>query len=262
MINCVSFAQEWKLSMKQYYDQTKKDKFLAIVQVGDHAPSNAYVKGKISDFNELGIPCKCFRLDENIDYELAKKVIDDLNNNPECGGIIVQLPLSERLSGLYRHVDRTKDVDGLVFDSGFIPCTAKAVIKLIDWLNYDLTGKRVVIVGRSKLVGKPLIDLMLRRNATVISCNSYTENLEELTRLADVIVSATGIRGLIKPGMIGGDTIVIDVGITKGEDGKLYGDCDRRLYTYVDKITPVPKGVGLLTRCALIDNFLGVLQTC
>lgn len=260
MIDCESFAREWKSAVKQHYDQTKKDKFLAIVQVGNNPASNAYVKGKISDFKELDIPCRHYQLDERASFNDALCIVDDLNYNPECGGIIVQLPLPERFKGLQLFVNPTKDVDGLVSESRFVPCTAKAVMKLIEWLGHSLNGKNVVIIGRSKLVGKPLIDLMLNENATVISCNSHTRNLEELTRLADVIVSATGVKGLIKPGMVDGDALVIDVGITRGDDGKLYGDCDRRLYTYIDRITPVPKGVGLLTRCALIDNFLEVFE--
>lgn len=262
MIDCESFAREWKSAIKQNFEQTKKDKYLAIVQVGNDPASNAYVKGKVSDCKELGIPCRHFHLEETIEYQEAQRFIYSLNDNRECGGIIVQLPLPERFKGLPHLINPDKDIDGLRKNSPFTPCTAKAVMKLIKWLGYDLKGKNVAIIGRSKLVGKPLIDLMLAKNATVISCNSHTVGLSRLTLLADVIVSATGVKGLIKPGMVGGDALVIDVGITRGEDGHLYGDCDKRLYECLDTITPVPKGVGLLTRCALLDNFLEVCDKC
>lgn len=254
MIDCAKFAQEWKEDMRRRI--TSALPALVIVQVGEDAASNAYVKGKIADCAELGVWCSHIHLQEDIDYTTAAEMIQALNADKKVGGIIVQLPLPKRLTSLPSLIAPEKDIDGLVYGSHFTPCTAKAVMKLIDWLNYDLTGKTVVIIGRSRLVGRPLIDLMLARNATVVSCNSHTEALVRLVRMGDVVVSATGVKGLVDADMVSSDALVIDVGISRGKDGKLYGDCDRGLYKCVEKITPVPKGVGLLTRCALIDNFL------
>lgn len=127
---------------------------------------------------------------------------------------------------------------------------------ILDFIDCTLKGKACCVIGKSDLVGRPMVRLLLDKGATVISCNSSTKNLRQWTTQADVIISATGKQGLITKDMVSPDAIVIDVGITRNQEGKLCGDCDKELYDYVDKITPVPKGVGLMTRVSLLLNVI------
>lgn len=249
---------------------------LATILVGDDPASKIYIKNKINACNEVGI--ESLHIDLSIttsENELLKR-IEDLNNDPETDGILVQLPLPSHISQerVIEKISPSKDVDGFhpynqgilltskdynsLVSSGIpIPCTPYGCIKLLEHYNIDVSGKNVVIIGRSNIVGKPLALLFLLKNATVTICHSKTREMERLTRNGDIVVCATGKKGLLSGDMVREDAVVIDVGINRGEDGKIYGDVD---FEGVSKkasfITPVPGGVGPMTITMLLFNTL------
>lgn len=238
---------------------------LAVIKVGDDSASEIYVNAKRKDALEIGIDFTKIELPDNISEELLLTEINNLNENNSISGIIVQLPLPKHLNErkILNSIDFNKDVDGLSLSSigalyadedTNIPCTAMAVIKLLHHYSLEINGKNVVIVGRSNLVGKPLSALMLKENATVTVCHSKTKNLIEYTKNADILISAVGKKNLINFSMVKENVIIIDVGITR-DNGKIYGDVDfDNVYYKCSYITPVPGGVGPMTRVMLLEN--------
>ncbi|MCI8545107.1 MAG: bifunctional methylenetetrahydrofolate dehydrogenase/methenyltetrahydrofolate cyclohydrolase [Bacilli bacterium] len=240
---------------------------LAVIQIGEDPASNAYIKGKAKAANEIGMNFRLFQYAfDTSEREIVNKIVE-LNNDEYIDGIIVQLPLPSGMSTkkIINAIDVSKDVDGLTDKSiarfynnrkCFVPCTPQAVMELLKRKEIEVAGKHVVVVGRSNLVGKPLVQLFLKKDATVTVCHSKTENLKELTKLADVLIVAVGKKHLITADMVKEGVIIIDVGITR-EDGKLYGDVD---FDKVEKkasyITPVPGGVGPMTVTMLLRNVI------
>ncbi len=239
---------------------------LVVIQVGNIEASNVYVKNKGKLCNDVGILFKHLKYDSISEQELISK-INELNKDDSVTGILVQLPLPEHINEkkVLEEISPYKDVDGLTSKNignlfagnpSIAPCTALGVMEILKSINIDLTGKNVVIVGRSKLVGLPLISLMLKENATVTTCHSKTKNLKEITKKADILVVAIGKKCFITEEYVKEKAIVIDVGINR-EDGKLYGDCNfDKLISKVDYITKVPGGVGPLTVIMLINNII------
>lgn len=226
---------------------------LAIIQVGDNEASNRYVRNKEKDCREVNIECKIFKLEEDIlEEELLKYVINIQN---DCDGIIVQLPLPPHIDEkkVIAAIRPEKDVDGFHPNSEFKPATPKGIMDYLVMSDFPVAGKLVVIIGRSEIVGKPLAKMMTDANATVVLCHSYTkeEDLKKLISLADLVVCAVGKAKFLDCSEI--NCPVIDVGINFDENGKLVGDCYN---TEGKEVTPVPGGVGLLTRCALLDNVI------
>lgn len=224
---------------------------LAIIQIGNNEASNRYVKNKVKDCEEVGIIAHVYNYPENItEFELN----DELNHLQEFyDGVIVQLPLPPhiRSSVATAAISPEKDVDGFRHDSNFIPATPKGIMDYLEYCDFDVDGKLVVVIGRSAIVGKPMAQLLLEKNATVIMCHSHTsqKDLKNLLNLADLIICAVGKVEFLDCADI--NCPVIDVGINFDDNGKLVGDC----YNIDNKnVTPVPGGVGLLTRCALLDN--------
>ena len=247
------FSKEWKTTIKQGIEKTGLTPMLGILQVGEDMASSRYVRNKIKDCEEVGI-ITCERvLHGDITTEIVVDAVKDLVW--KCDGVIVQLPLPKNISleSVKRAIPATKDVDGFRVDSLYKPCTPLGILSYLDACGYDLDGKNVTIFGRSEIVGKPLAKMMTDRNATVTLCHSHTKNYYQFIQTADLIVTAVG-----KPKFLNCYPIhipVIDVGINfiEGEDGKMHmvGDCcniENR------DVTPVPGGVGLLTRCALLEN--------
>lgn len=257
MIDCKTIAAERKKYLKEYIEQNNKNLCLMVIQVGNDPASNSYIRGKKQDCEEVGIEFLHKRFDISVTTEEIIRVIKAANFSPLVNGIIVQLPLPPHLDkdSILNAVADSKDVDGFKHNSGFTPCTPKGVMTILDHLNYDVDGKLCCVIGRGE-VGKPMVDLLTKHNATVLWCNSYTKafDLEGYILTADVIISATGKPQLIKK--IRDDQIVIDVGICRGEDGKLCGDVDKSCYGDQMLITPVPGGVGLMTRLALLENLV------
>lgn len=240
---------------------------LCVIQVGDDEASNVYINQKRKMCNEIGYNFIHEKYDDSITEEELLKNIDRFNSNDNIDAILVQMPLPSGINekSIQNAVNKYKDVDGLndnnIIDlingrDALYPCTACGVISLLDKYGVILEGSNVVIVGRSSLVGMPLFHMLENRNATVTLCHSKTRNLQSITKNADIIISATGVKGLIKEDMVNNNTVVVDVGITR-ENGKLYGDVD---FDNVSKkaklITPVPGGVGPMTIASLAQNIL------
>ncbi len=242
-----------------------KDKLkLVVIQVGNDPASDVYVRNKRKICEELGILFNHLKY-ESISEDDLITTIEKLNNEKEVTGILVQLPLPKNIDEkkVIEAISPLKDVDGLTkanvgnlfsFQDGLKPCTALGVIEILDCANTKIEGKNVVIVGRSRLVGLPLISLFLKRNATVTICHSKTENLKDITKKADILVVAIGKKEYIKEDYVKDGAVVIDVGINR-ENGKLYGDCDfENIKDKCSKITKVPGGVGPLTVIMLASN--------
>ena len=244
-INCAEYADAVLNSI------TNKG-HLAVISVGGDPASIAYMRGKHKDCQRVGFGWTHYAFPDLTPSRDIERTIIELNNNPEITGIIVQLPLPEGydadyLTGL---VYPDKDVDGFVYGSDFSPCTPEGVIYIAEQEVGDLTGKNVVIIGRGRLVGRPLVQMMIDKNATVSVCHSKTsENMiKYLTEKADVIVVATGTPE--KWFFNNSNAIVIDCGISRNAEGKLVGDV---AYT-PGRCTPVPGGVGLMTRAILMKH--------
>ena len=240
---------------------------LAVIQVGEDDASNIYIKAKERACNESGIYFKHLKYDVNVlEKELINKIIE-LNNDEYVNGIIVQLPLPGNLNTqrIINHITSSKDVDGLNdINTGklvndrecMVPCTALGIIELLNAYNVEIEGSNVVIVGRGKLVGKPLISLFLKNNATVTVCHSKTKNLRDFTTKADILVVATGAKHLIGKDDVKEGAVVIDVGVTR-ENDKIYGDVDiEAVKDKVKLITPPVGGVGPMTVAMLLKNVI------
>ena len=240
---------------------------LCVIQVGDDEASNVYINQKRKMCNDIGYNFIHEKYDDSITEDELLKNIKRFNSNDNIDAILVQMPLPSGINekSIQNAVNKYKDVDGLndsnIVDlisgkSSLYPCTACGVISLLDKYGVILEGSNVVIVGRSSLVGMPLFHMLENRNATVTLCHSKTRNLQSITKNADIIISATGVKGLIKEDMVNNNAVVVDVGITR-ENGKLYGDVD---FDNVSKkaslITPVPGGVGPMTIASLAQNVL------
>ena len=221
-----------------------------------------------SDCEECGIHSLEFALDAETDEKELLKLIDSLNERDDVSGILVQLPLPEHISEerVISRIYPQKDVDcfhpynvGLLTtgNAHFLPCTPAGVMAMLDEYGIEPEGKRCVVIGRSNIVGKPMALLLLSRSGTVTVCHSRTPDLKEVTKQADILISAAGRRGLVTADMVKEGAVVIDVAMNRKEDGKLCGDVD---FEFVSKkaayITPVPGGVGPMTRAVLMQNTL------
>ena len=253
-----------KQELKEKIENLEKKLKLVVIQVGDNPASNVYIRNKKNLCEEMNILFEHIKY-ENISEENLILEIEQLNNDNNVTGILVQFPLPKEIDErkITEAIDPKKDVDGLTSqnlgklfkkEETLIPCTALGIIKILKENQIDLTGKKVTIVGRSTLVGLPLIGLLLNENATVTICHSKTENLKEETKQADIVIVAIGKKEFITKEYIKEGAIVIDVGINRHE-GKLYGDCDyNSIYDKCSYITPVPGGVGPLTVTMLVNN--------
>ncbi|MFA5603445.1 MAG: bifunctional methylenetetrahydrofolate dehydrogenase/methenyltetrahydrofolate cyclohydrolase FolD [Bacilli bacterium] len=251
--------------LKQEVKTFKTKPGLVVIQVGDDSASNVYVKSKQKAANEVGINFLHIKYENNITEEEIILKIKELNNDSNINGIIVQLPIPKELNEkkIINSIDDLKDVDGLTYKnigklasntSGLISCTPLGIMELLNRYNVKISKKHVVIVGRSNLVGKPLINLFLNKDATVTICHSKTDDLKKYTKMADILVVAVGKKDLITADMVKDNAIIIDVGINK-VDNKLYGDVDfEEVYKKASLITPVPGGVGPMTVAMLLKN--------
>lgn len=241
---------------------------LAVVIVGDDPASRVYVDLKKKNCAETGIYSEEYALSAETTEEELLKLIDKLNHKKEINGILVQLPLPKHIdeNKVIEAISPEKDVDAfhasnvgkiMIGDYNFLPCTPSGCMELIASTGIDLTGKECVVVGRSNIVGKPMAMLLLHKNATVTICHSKTADLKETCRRADVLIAAVGVPKLIKKDMVKEGAVVIDVGTTKMPDGKLCGDVDfEEVKNVASYITPVPGGVGPMTRVTLLQNTL------
>ena len=232
---------------------------LAIIQVGDVPASNAYVRGKIKDCDEVGVKALHIRLPEEVSEEELLRKIAELNADASIDGLIVQLPLPKHISEakVKLAVDPRLDVDGFHPLTSFVPCTPKGIVDYLRFEGFDFTGKNAVVIGRSNIVGKPMAKLLLKENCNVTVLHSKTkeEDMAFYLAHADLIVVAVGrLFFLDERFSYKESAVIVDVGINRNEEGKLKGDAKENLPVALQ--TPVPGGVGLLTRLSLIKNVL------
>ena len=242
---------------------------LTIILVGENPDSKKYVHTKRLQCEKVGVLCDICHFQQNASEKEIIAAIDSLNRDENTDGILLQLPLPAHLdaANILETIDYHKDVDGLhSINMGFLaagkphvlPCTPKGIISLLKHYEIPIDGKRVVVVGRSNLVGKPTAQLMLRENATVTLAHSKTENLADIVAMADIVVSAMGKTGVLTPEMLPNNVVLVDVGMNR-QNGFLTGDvyCEEnlsRLETKVAAVTPVPAGVGPMTIASLLEN--------
>lgn len=246
-------------------EQGKSRPGLAVVLVGDNPASNLYVNMKKKACKEVGIYSKEHRLPAAISQEELLRLIDDLNSDTKIHGILVQLPLPKGLDEgeIINRIDPAKDVDGFhpinvgklcIGEEAFIPCTPAGIMHMMDTIGYDPSGKKAVVLGRSNIVGKPMAQLLLQRNATVTLCHSKTKDLAVECRQADILVAAVGRPEMVKADWIKPGAVVIDVGISK-MGTKTVGDVAfEQAKNAAGWITPVPGGVGPMTIAMLLSN--------
>ena len=258
IIDCKSIAQNIKNKIKNIIVGDDYAPILHIYQVGDNPASNAYIRGKLRDCEEVGIEAELIKLPEDItEDELNNKILEDYNWE-DVDGIIVQLPLPKHIDPKNIYIPDGVDVDGFSSTSQFQPCTPLGVMKIFDSIDYDLDGKNVLVCGQSDIVGHPLVDMLIGRHCNIISVNSSGSAMKATAvgyGMVDVIVSAVGKRDFIIPEDLEDVEVCIDVGINYDENGKQHGDCADAVYNMKDiKVTPRIGGVGLMTRAMLLYN--------
>ena len=259
-------------NLKAKVDTFEEKPTLVVILVGENPASKIYVNNKKKMAEKIGIHSEVINYPANItEAELLDK-IEELNNNKKVTAILVQLPLPKHISkdNVMNKIIPSKDVDGFTpYNFGRLfsgetptvyPCTPKGILLLLDEYNIEIEGKHVVIVGRSNIVGKPLSQMMLNKNATVTICHSHTKNLSQITKTADILVSAVG-KNIIEGEMLKTDCVIVDVGIFKDENGETRGDVDFESASKIASfISPVPGGVGPMTIASLMLNTVELFE--
>ncbi len=261
--------------IKEKVATLEKKPHLAVVLVGNDLASQIYVRNKKKTANMLGITSTVIELPEDTEEEILLNEIKKLNDNPDITGILVQMPLPKHIDKMkvIMAIDPKKDVDcftpenvgklSIGMEPYFYPVTPQGIMILLKRYNIDIAGKHAVIIGRSNIVGKPMIQLLLKNDATVTVCHSKTENLEEIIKTADIIISAVG-KKVVRCKMVKNKAVFVDVGISRDTNGKLTGDLNWELdfknfdevIEYFEYISPVPGGVGPMTIASLMLNVL------
>lgn len=241
---------------------------LAVIMVGEDPASKVYVRNKSRACEDVGIDYEEYLLDSNISQKELIDLIKKLNQDKTINGILLQSPIPSNLdiNEAFRTIAPEKDVDGfnpvnvgklVLGQDTFVSCTPYGIMKMFEEYNIDLTGKNVVILGRSNIVGKPLIHCCLNKNATVTTCHSKTQNTKEIASKADILISAIGKAHFVTSDMVKENAVVIDVGINRLDDGKITGDVDfENVKEKAKLITPVPGGVGPMTIAMLMNNVI------
>lgn len=254
--------------VKEFTEKSGKAPGLAVILVGNNPASAVYVRNKHKACLEVGITSYQIEMPADTDEEALLGKIDELNENPDVNGILVQLPLPPHISEekVINRISPKKDVDAFhpenvgkitIGNYQFLPCTPAGIIELLNYYNIEVSGKRCVVIGRSNIVGKPMALLLLERHGTVTVCHSKTRNLAEITKAADIIVVAIGRAEFLTADMVKDGAVVIDVGINRLDDGRLVGDVKfDEVSKIASAITPVPGGVGPMTITMLLKNTL------
>ncbi len=263
IVSAINHSLQQELASSSYIPR------LAIIRVGERPDDISYERGAIKRMNTVGLRCDSYVFEESISHAKFVEEFQKINTDPDIDGILLLRPLP-------KHIDETvitalispeKDVDGIspynmakIFsgdETGFAPCTAQAVIEILDYANIPLTGKRVTIIGRSLVVGKPLAMLCIKRNATVTICHTKTLHIEETCRQAEILIACAGQANMVDHSYIGAHAIVIDVGINVDRQNKLCGDVDLNSITPIASLaTPVPGGVGTVTTSVLAKHVI------
>ena len=259
--------EEIKKEITSIKNKTNKIPGLTVILIGDFAPSQIYVRNKEKNSKEVGINSNVIKYSQDVKEEEVLKKIKELNNDKDVSGILVQLPLPDQISKekIINAIDPSKDVDGFNpvnvgnLASGYhaiVPCTPLGCLLLLKKIEKNLSGKYAVIIGRSNLNGKPMAQLLLKENCTVVITHSKTKNLKEECSKADILIAAAGVANLVKKDWVKDGSIIIDVGINKQGDN-IVGDVSfEEVKDKVKAITPVPGGVGPMTIACLLKNTL------
>lgn len=271
-IDGTALARKVKLQVAEEARSLPRKPGLAVIIVGDNSASRVYVNSKRKDCEECGFYSEEYALLAETKQEELLELIDELNRRENIDGILVQLPLPEGFDeeAVLRAIAPEKDVDSFhpvnvglltIGTPEFLPCTPAGVMEMLREYNINPTGKRCVVLGRSNIVGKPMALLLLHANGTVTICHSQTPNLKTLMREADILISAVGKAGMVKEEDIKEGAVVIDVAMNRNEEGKLCGDvCYDEVASKASYITPVPGGVGPMTRAMLMKNTLSAAK--
>ena len=271
IIDGKELAKKIRANLKIECEELKKKNInskLAVIMVGEDPASKVYVRNKSKACEDVGIEYEEYLLDVNTTQKELIELIEKLNNDKTINGILLQSPIPSNLdvNEAFRTISPQKDVDGfnpvnvgkLVLNQDtFVSCTPYGIMKMFEEYDIDLTGKNVVILGRSNIVGKPLIHCCLNKNATVTSCHSKTQNLAQKAKEADILISAIGKANFVTADMVKENSVVIDVGINRLDNGKITGDVDfESVKEKASYITPVPGGVGPMTIAMLMNNVI------
>ena len=271
IIDGKAIAKKTREYLKKEVEELKENGInpkLAVIMVGDNAASKVYIRNKSKACDEVGVKYEEYILGADIKQEELTRLIEKLNNDKTVNGILLQSPLPPNLdiNEAITKIDYKKDVDGfhpmnigklVLGQDTFVSCTPYGIMRLFEEYNIDLCGKNVVILGRSNIVGKPLIQCCINKNATVTVCHSKTKELEKITKEADILITAIGKPEFIKAEMVKEDVVVIDVGINRLKTGKIVGDVDfGEVSQKASYITPVPGGVGPMTIAMLLNNVI------
>lgn len=258
IIDCKYIVLNIKDKIKNIIKKENCVPVLHIYQVGDNPASNAYIRGKLRDCEDVGIKAELIKLPEDITEDELNRMILQNRIYEEANGIIVQLPLPKHIDPKNIIIPDELDVDGFNTTSPFQPCTPLGVIKIFDSIGYDLDGKNVLVCGQSDIVGRPLADMLIKRHCNVISVNSTGSAMKATAigfGIVNVIISAVGKRDFISTFDLFDTDVCIDVGINYDENGRQHGDCTDAVYDMKDvKVTPRIGGVGLMTRAMLLYN--------
>lgn len=261
MISPLDYVEKRKIELKNEISNFKRRPKLTVIQIGNDKASSSYIKSKKKLCEEIGIDFKHIYIENYEEVsrrEVVGKIVEE-SMDSYVDGIILQLPIPDKydLQSLQKSIHFKKDVDGFLVPTNFTPCTPKGILDWLDYNNFDFEGKNITVIGRSKIVGKPLVNLLIDKGATVTCCNSKTKDLKQHTCNADVVISAVGKAKFLDSGYFTNTKLVIDVGINRDENGKLCGDVDYQEVTNTLEniyVTPVPNGVGRLTVLSLIEN--------
>lgn len=263
-----ALASKCKEAVKKEAEALERTPGLAVIIVGNNPASRVYVNSKRKDCEECGFLSEEYALPEETTQEELITLIETLNARAEIDGILCQLPLPDGIDeeAVLMAISPEKDVDGfhpmnmgalLVGKEGFLPCTPYGIMEILAEYGIDPKGKQCVVIGRSNIVGKPMALLLLQKHGTVTVCHSRTKNLEEICRSADILVAAVGKVNIVTKDMVKPGAVVIDVAMNRNEAGKLCGDVDYvNVKEVASAITPVPGGVGPMTRAMLMKNTL------
>lgn len=242
---------------------------LAIIRVGERPDDCSYERGAVKKMDKVGVRCTTYTFDADIDNDTFQAEFDKINENPDIDGILMLRPLPKQLDEkqIENKIDPRKDLDGIsplnlakVYagdESGYAPCTAEAVIEMLDYAGIDIKGKRVTVVGRSLVIGKPVSMLLMKRNATVTVCHTKTVDMAGTCKNAEILVAAAGSARMIKKEYVADGAVVIDVGINADDEGNLCGDVDfDAISDIAAAATPVPGGVGSVTTSVLAKHLV------
>ena len=265
-------AKALRLEIKDIINIKRLRPSLAIILANDHVPSKIYVQRKMAACEEAGITATLHTVAPDQSTDDILDLVERLNNDKNVHGVFLQLPVNPKFDGdkIIQSINPAKDVDGLTHhnmgalvanSASLVPCTPQGVMRLLNETGIDLSGKHAVIIGRSLLFGKPMGQLLLHADCTATQCHSKTKDLKSLARQADILICATGQAGMVKQDWVKDNAIVIDVGITQTDDGKIVGDVDfYNVLNVAGHITPVPGGVGPMTVACLLANTVKACQ--